>query len=235
MFLENCQDLITIENGEPVTTSIIVADTFGKRHTHVIQKIGELISQIEESQKVGSPNLFEKTEYITSQNKPQPMYYLNRDGFTLLAMGFTGQTALEWKLKYIAAFNAMEKKLHPSGSSLSDGRSDVAKFIVKATRPQIQAIKELYPEYFSPVPIGSPIEKIVNENTSYAKWLEDFGITSEWIGNFPTTEIYHIYAQYCVEHLYNPLGKKTFFDRLAYDFGLIRKQKKDGYRYFLVG
>lgn len=40
---------------------------------------------------------------------------MNRDGFTLLAMGFTGKAALEWKLKYIAAFNEMEKKLaeHP--------------------------------------------------------------------------------------------------------------------------
>ena len=36
---------------------------------------------------------------------------MNRDGFTLLAMGFTGKDALEWKLKYIRAFNMMEEQL----------------------------------------------------------------------------------------------------------------------------
>lgn len=39
------------------------------------------------------------------------MYIMNRDGFSLLAMGFTGKKALEWKLKYINAFNEMERQL----------------------------------------------------------------------------------------------------------------------------
>ena len=55
--------------------------------------------------------MFFRSEYTTIQNKKLPMYLMNRDGFTLLAMGFTGKAALEWKIKYIAAFNAMEKQL----------------------------------------------------------------------------------------------------------------------------
>ena len=55
--------------------------------------------------------MFHLTEYTTSQNKKLPMYLMNRDGFSFLVMGFTGKKADEWKLKYIAAFNAMEKQL----------------------------------------------------------------------------------------------------------------------------
>ena len=45
------------------------------------------------------------------QNKCQPMYEMTRDGFTILAMGFTGKQAMEWKLKFLAAFNAMEQRI----------------------------------------------------------------------------------------------------------------------------
>ena len=55
--------------------------------------------------------MFYESTYVNSQNKKQPMYLMNRDGFTLLAMGFTGEKALKWKIKYIAAFNAMESEL----------------------------------------------------------------------------------------------------------------------------
>ena len=55
--------------------------------------------------------MFQKTTYKEFYGRNQPMYYMNRDGFSLLAMGFTGKKALEWKLKYIMAFNEMEKQL----------------------------------------------------------------------------------------------------------------------------
>ena len=48
---------------------------------------------------------------MDEQGKPRPMYQLSRDGFTLVAMGFTGKRALEWKVRYIEAFNAMERAL----------------------------------------------------------------------------------------------------------------------------
>ena len=56
--------------------------------------------------------MFFKSEYTHPQNHQKyPMYLMNRDGFSLLAMGFTGKEAVQWKLKYISAFNAMEKQL----------------------------------------------------------------------------------------------------------------------------
>ena len=55
--------------------------------------------------------MFDKATYINKQGHEQPMFYMNRDGFTLLAMGFTGEAALQFKLMYIDAFNKMENTL----------------------------------------------------------------------------------------------------------------------------
>lgn len=55
--------------------------------------------------------MFVEESYLNSRNQQQPMFYMNRDGFTLLAMGFTGSKAMEFKLKYIDAFNKMEKQI----------------------------------------------------------------------------------------------------------------------------
>lgn len=56
--------------------------------------------------------MFEFLKQYSNQNEQTyPMYLMNRDGFSLLVMGFTGQKALEWKLKFLEAFNAMEKEI----------------------------------------------------------------------------------------------------------------------------
>ncbi len=97
------QELISIKNDEAITTSLMVADFFNKRHDRVLRAI--------ENTLVGLPKngvtYFRKSEYVNAQNKKQPMYEMNRAGFELIAMGFTGKKALEWKLKYIEAFEQM--------------------------------------------------------------------------------------------------------------------------------
>ena len=55
--------------------------------------------------------MFVESTYLNKQKHEQPIFYMNRDGFTLLAMGFTGKKAMQFKLKYIEAFNAMERQL----------------------------------------------------------------------------------------------------------------------------
>ena len=94
-------------DGEILVSSKEIAEHFGKVHRSVIRNIRE----IEDGTKLCTP-LFYKSTWINLQNKKQPMYLMNRDGFTLLAMGFTGKKAVEWKLKYINAFNEMEKQLN---------------------------------------------------------------------------------------------------------------------------
>lgn len=101
-------DLVFLKNEEALTDSLTVAEMFGKRHDNVMQAIEKLAMGILKNKE--TPQLYFKTWYKHPQNgKRYAKYLMNRDGFSLLAMGFTGKKALEWKLKYIEAFNQMEK------------------------------------------------------------------------------------------------------------------------------
>lgn len=80
---------------------------------------------------------------LENRGKQYPMYLMNRDGFSLLVMGFTGKAALEWKLKYIAAFNAMEKKLSaPTANQLQD-LSPELQYLIKLERQQNQQARKI--------------------------------------------------------------------------------------------
>lgn len=240
------ETLIQVVNDNILTTSLLVADKFNKPHRSVLRSIEDLLTEIEDGLKLSSPHnsnfedstilcsplLFEKSTYVTSQNKVLPMYRMNRDGFSLLTMGFTGKEALRWKLKYIEAFNAMEEKLHSHPQQLPDNRLEIAKIIAKTPVHNVAAIRELYPEYFSSAPAVGSLEYRSELNTGYKKWLEDMNITRSWITNFPTTEIFLNYANYCKDYHIPSMGKKTFFKTLEDDFGLTRSQRNDGYRYF---
>lgn len=99
--------VITRSNdGELVVTSRQVAEDFGKQHQHVTQAIENLIS---ENSLLKS--MMMESEYTTERGRNYKEYLLTRDGFSLLVMGFTGSRALEWKLKYIEAFNKMEQAI----------------------------------------------------------------------------------------------------------------------------
>ncbi|WP_429864189.1 Rha family transcriptional regulator [Enterococcus faecalis] len=97
-----------MKNKQVVTSSLQVAETFRKQHKHVLEAIDELKQGLAEN----SADLFYEDIYVHPQNKQSyRQVIMNRDGFTLLAMGFTGQKALQFKLKYIEAFNQMEKEI----------------------------------------------------------------------------------------------------------------------------
>ena len=105
------------QNDQVLTNSLLVAEKFGKEHKNVLSSIRELIKGCAEN---AANLMFEETTYINDQNGQEyPIFIMNRDGFTLLAMGFTGKKALKFKLDYIAAFNAMEKALKEQKKPLS--------------------------------------------------------------------------------------------------------------------
>lgn len=87
-------------------TSLDVAETFGKRHDHVLRDIKNLGC----SEEFRLPN-FGETYYSDSQGRNQRMIVMTRDGFTLLVMGYTGELAMKFKEAYIKQFNAMEAQL----------------------------------------------------------------------------------------------------------------------------
>lgn len=109
--------MITERDGIPVTTSRAVAEQFGKQHKNVIRDIETLISQlkIEPATADFAELNFIQIDQPDAQGKPRPAYLLTRDGFTLLAMGFTGAKAVQFKVAYINAFNRMERLIRGGG------------------------------------------------------------------------------------------------------------------------
>ena len=87
-----------------ITTSLKVAEVFFMDHRHVLESIRNLAAE------KSAAKFFKETTY-KNRGKEYPMYEMDRDGFSLLVMGFTGDKALQWKIKYIEAFNAMESEL----------------------------------------------------------------------------------------------------------------------------
>ena len=100
-------NLVIMKDQQAVTSSLQVAETFSKNHQHVLRDLDNLKEGVQ-----NWTDLFYEDTYIHPQNKQSyRQVIMNRDGFTLLAMGFTGQKALQFKLKYIEAFNQMEKEI----------------------------------------------------------------------------------------------------------------------------
>ncbi len=103
-------DLVIMKENKAVTTSQKVAESFGKKHRNVMQAIKNLTAENSAVKK-----MFVESTYINNRGQEWPMYYMNRDGFTLLAMGFNGKKALSFKLKCIDAFNKMEAAIKEGG------------------------------------------------------------------------------------------------------------------------
>lgn len=189
------------EGGVAVTTSLLVAETFGKQHKNVIQDIellfvkAEILAQTE-NQQVSS--MFEKTEYETPLNngtgavRKNPMYIMNRDGFTLLVMGYTGQKALEFKLKYIAAFNKMEQQLITQSKDMTEltakmdtlvEQLDYSKKLIEANK-EISRLNQLISqmdweytphdrEWWTMQAAMDPDSNLYPERMSFMEWMFD--------------------------------------------------------------
>lgn len=140
--------------GEPVTTSRAVAEQFGKQHKNVVRDIESIITELNgcglNFQPANEPNFglvnglnfepveidtanrdfaarnFFLTEYTDEKGEPRKQYILTRDGFTLLAMGFTGAKAMQFKVAYINAFNRMEELIRGKGAGLLENAQRTA-------------------------------------------------------------------------------------------------------------
>ena len=106
---------LSIVNGQIYTSSVDIARHFRKSHQHVLRDIQEL-RKGEDQSKIGLISSFSRLNFLVStyadrHGRSQPSFNITRDGFTLLAMGFTGNDALLWKIAYIRAFNEMEAQM----------------------------------------------------------------------------------------------------------------------------
>ncbi|EJT2318957.1 Rha family transcriptional regulator [Campylobacter upsaliensis] len=120
LIINDCEVKFSANENKTFCTSLDIARVFGKRHDHVLRDIENLLKDLRE---IGASNellnfgevvRISKTTNPKSgklANRKMPMYKITRDGFSLLAMGFTGKKALQWKIAFIDAFNTMEKLL----------------------------------------------------------------------------------------------------------------------------
>lgn len=127
------------ESNQPLTNSKLVAEVFGKEHKHVREAIKKLLTTAENST---VHQMFSESTYLNEQNKEQPMFIMNQDGFTLLAMGFNGKKAMEFKLKYIEAFNAMKRQIEQSNPSVPQNYLEALKSLVKSEEEKQQLALE---------------------------------------------------------------------------------------------
>ena len=95
----------TTQNGTPVTDSVKVARVFDKLHKNVMKSIRNILGS---TKNLAHQNWFAETTYMDAQGKRQPLFVMNRDGFSLLAMSLTGEKALQFKIAFIELFDKME-------------------------------------------------------------------------------------------------------------------------------
>lgn len=164
-------NLINIENKDGVllVSSREVAERFEKQHKDVLESIRNLAAE-----NSATKNMFIESNYL-NRGKEYPEYLLTRDGFSLLAMGFTGAKALEWKLKYLEAFNRMEETIKTG--SIPQGKELLALAVLEAQKTiedQDRQIKELIPKgIFADSVAGSSTSILVGE---MAKILKQNGV-----------------------------------------------------------
>lgn len=118
-------EIIENRNNQAVTTSLQVAEKFKKQHKHVLESIQNLVAE-----NMAAKNMFALGSY-TIRGRKYKMFYMNKDGFTLLAMGFTGKQAMKFKLEYIDAFNQMEQAIKEEQSKLPQSPEELLELTIK--------------------------------------------------------------------------------------------------------
>lgn len=166
--------LVSIVDGIPCTTSLQVAELFGKDHARVIRDIRHIIEMLPEEYGRGG---FAESSYLNKQGKKQPMFTLDRDAFTLTAMGYTGPKAMKFKLAYIEAFNCMERQLAaqrtapavPPLSTTSDRRT-----LNNLVREWAALSGQSFPDCWAEIHIAFEIDAVADLPCTKVKEAEDW-------------------------------------------------------------
>lgn len=133
---------LSVVNGTIKTTSLKVAEHFGKQHKNVLQSV----ERLECSPEFNRLN-FKLVEYSDAKGEKRPAYEMTKDGFVFLAMGFTGKQAAQWKEAYINAFNAMADKLNSNtGQYITEFE---AYQFVKSVKAHCKSDRYLYSDTYS--------------------------------------------------------------------------------------
>lgn len=193
-------------DGEILASSREVAERFHKDHKDVIAKIegkdrlnrNREVGLVEGILKRGIPlsKYFSKSSY-ESRGKTYDEYLMTRDGFSLLVMGFTGDDALEWKLKYIDAFNKMEQLLQ---NRVQKSLPSSYKEAVQQLLTQIEENEKLLEENKELVPKALLVDNMIKNNssvtTTISQRIRDKDVARRWKRKSKDGEL--SYSNFCV-------------------------------------
>lgn len=165
--MENNSIVLTNNNGQAVVSSRQVANDFGKQHKNVIRSIETTIDSAQ-----NCAQWFFATEYTDASGKANKEYLLNRDGFSLIVMGFTGKKAAGWKVKYIEAFNSMEQQLllmKQDSYMITDPVARAQKWIEE--EQQRQALAARIEEHKETIAILEPKAELADRLAGTEDWI----------------------------------------------------------------
>ena len=191
-------EIVYLKNDQALTDSMTVADMFEKRHDLVLRAIDNLLETLRKNAERSNTNLFIESKRKAADGQYHRMFYMNRDGFSLLVMGFTGKKALEWKLKYIDAFNAMEKiitekqtsiwiEMRQSGKLIRQQETDVLQKLVEYAKEQgSENSKMLYMTYTK---LANKMAGITSRDTATSAQLNDLSTMERLIAKVVLDEM----------------------------------------------
>ena len=143
-------------NDQAMTNSLLVAEKFGKEHRHVLDSIRNLTAE-----NSAAKLLFVESEY-DNRGKTYPMYVMNKDGFTLLVMGFNGKDALNFKLDFLNAFNKMESMLKSDDYILARSQEILNNRLQLATQ-QVQILESTVEKQVEQIQLLAPKASYTDE------------------------------------------------------------------------
>ena len=191
------------EDGKPITTSLVIADIFGKEHNKVCKDIENL--SCSDSFRVA--NFGEATFKNSKTNQFHKMYTMTKDGFTFLVMGYTGKKAGEFKEKFINRFNEMEKEIQSARNGLPDFSNPAEAARVWAQ--QYEERKEL--EYKN-----AQLEQEHHENQPKVEFANSVMQSTDCIG---IGEM----AQILKQNKLSRMGQNRFYEWLRYNGFLLQR------------
>lgn len=190
-------ELIKIKNDQMVVGSLDISENFEKEHKDVLEAIRNLTA---ENSAVKA--MFFSSTYTNERGREYPEYLMNRDGFSLLVMGFTGKQALTWKLKYIDAFNKMESNINNPVHSymITDPIARAKAWIIEQEEKSalVEQVQELAPAKVFRDAVGTSddgvlvrdMAKVLNQNgvkigeKKLREWLKSHGYMN--LNNIPS-------------------------------------------------
>lgn len=172
---------LEVNDGHVTTSSNQVAAHFGKRHADVMRAIKRMELPTEDRER-NFALTFTQVAGPKGALRQEPAYRITRDGFTLLAMGFTGKEAMQWKLAYLAAFNRMEQELlarttRPHNPAIDYDRispaqaQDLKEIVDEIVRAGVQGFGETWARLHKKFRVNSYLELPATRHLEARKYL----------------------------------------------------------------